>query len=248
MTTQVIAAHHDCTSPRRRAPGWLLTHRPPITLAIALVGLLASIVPIGLAQIQAVSELSMLSTTISDLVAAPDGPWLFALGSISLAIGSAAVAVAAWTNRVPGRTAFVILVSLWCAGLVVGAIFPTDPVGVTQLSETAMVHRICGIVMFSSLPVAGFVIARATHRNRQWARHSATIRSTSIASGILAILFLIANLPELLPHSIFARIPEQFSVTGLAERAMFASLAALLIATTIAIGRVRADHGQLVPA
>ncbi|GAB1820869.1 DUF998 domain-containing protein [Herbidospora sp. RD11066] len=84
---------------------------------------------------------------------------IFALGMMALAAGCVATA---WTltRFDPSRTAATrVLLIIAAAGLVLGTIFPTDPV-VDVMSLGGEIHRWSTAAVFTALPVAGWILTR----------------------------------------------------------------------------------------
>lgn len=121
----------------------------------ALVGLLHLIPP--------TASVSPIRRTISEYQLT-DLAWLFNLGVIGVALGSAAVFAAAALTRSPRRTALirgVVLGSLWVVGMVVIALFTKTDWSVGP-SLGGTIHRWASIVAFLSVPVAVPLLVRAT--------------------------------------------------------------------------------------
>jgi hypothetical protein len=239
---------------------------------LARAAVTGAVVLFAVLQVAALGRLDPVRTTISDLIFAPGGRWLFPVAGLLMAAGSAAVAVLLTAGRRRGAAA---LVTLWCAGLLLVTAFPTDPPGAPGTSVPALLHRYAGLVMYLALPLAGW-FASTTQRGPA-ARYVNTgsaaaagspnpavlgaaasvtpldlrrVRRLSIASAGAGLAFLIGQLPQMMPDSPIAGLALGLRVPGLAERVLFVVLLMLLGAMLRAAlaGRAAATRSVVVGA
>jgi hypothetical protein len=128
-----------------------------------------------------------------------------------------------------------VLVSVWCVGLAVALLFPTDPVDGVQ-SISGAVHRWAAIFFFPCLSAAGFLLARRCQLTRGWERFAPVVLRLAVASTIVlatfAMIQLAINEPEMLPFLGFVK-----NYLGLAERILFGIDMALLFVLGMALWR-----------
>lgn len=137
-----------------------------------LVGLLHLIPP--------TSAVSPVRRTISEYQLT-DLAWVFNLGVIGVALGSAAVFTAAALTRSPRRVALawgVALGALWVIGMLLIALFTKTDWSVGP-SSTGTIHRWASIVAFLSVPVAVPLLVRATGPTTASGRAAALLAALS---------------------------------------------------------------------
>ncbi|WP_248966255.1 DUF998 domain-containing protein [Sphaerisporangium perillae] len=119
------------------------------------------------------------------------GP-LFALGVLSLAAGSIAVAYGlAQVERSRSVAARALLMAA-SAALVLTALFPTDRMpGMRSLGGD--IHRWSVAVVFTGLPGAGWILARQTRELPGWRRVRRRIRLISVVSVLALAAFLLCH-------------------------------------------------------
>nr|MDT0663005.1 DUF998 domain-containing protein [Micromonospora sp. DSM 115978] len=181
------------TGERAGAVGWAagLGARP--LAAVVLAGAVLAAVLTVWAHVGSAPDLDALSLTISDFaVSNRGGPMdraMFVLGATSLALPLGLRAVRAPVGRLP-----ILLLLVWCFGLMAAAIVPTDPDPlVTQLTTRAYVHRYVSVAAFVSLPVAVLVAARRLGADPRWRSGLDRLRALAWASVVgLVALWLVA--------------------------------------------------------
>ncbi|TMR88892.1 DUF998 domain-containing protein [Nonomuraea basaltis] len=126
----------------------------------------------------------------------------------------------------PVRTAATrVLLLAGAAGLMMSAIFPTDP-GTSQVgSLTGEIHRWAAAVVFTSLPVAGWTLARGRAAAPRWN----AVRAVSVASAVTLAAYLAAH-----PASITSPLIDGAAYYGLLERAVVLAEMVLLAAMALA--------------
>lgn len=125
----------------------------------------------------------------------------------------------------PSRTAATrVLLLAGAAGLMMSAIFPTDP-GTSQVgSLSGEIHRWAAAVVFTSLPVAGWTLARGREAAPRWN----AVRAMSVASAVTLAVYLAAH-----PASITSPLINGAAYYGPMERAVV--LAEMLLITVMAL-------------
>ncbi|MEQ4723388.1 DUF998 domain-containing protein [Nonomuraea sp. B19D2] len=139
----------------------------------------------------------------------------------------------------PGRTAATrVLLLAGAAGLMMSAIFPTDPSAVG--STTGEIHRWSAAVVFTSLPVAGWALARGRAAAPRWN----AVRAMSVTSAATLAVYLAAH-----PASITSTLIGGSAYYGLLERGVVLAEMALLTAMALAsAGRRPAVQTPAAPA
>lgn len=165
--------------------------------------------------------------TISDLFYAPGGSWLLTLSGVLTLAGGVILARASWRAGYVGAAA---CLALWCAGLAIATLLPTDPPGAIALSAVAEAHRWAAAVMFAATPMAGFLAARRSAtptslRRRSW---------ICAAVGLAQFAFC---LPSLAPATAaWPAASTLMDLRGLAERALFVVMMVALVGVAAVIG------------
>ncbi|NUT94761.1 MAG: DUF998 domain-containing protein [Saccharothrix sp.] len=194
--------------------------RRAAVLPLAVAGLVLSLCPIVYLHVVAVGQLSPLSHTISDYIFVDNGSGMLAVTALSLAAASVGLLVVLVRRGLPRRGPVALLLGLWAAGLTVATVFPTDPTG-TPTSFSGAVHRYAGAVMFTSLPLAGWLISRRFIP-------STPVRRFSVAAGITSVAFMVSHVSLTYDGQV---------LLGLFERVLFALLYGLLFALAAAVSR-----------
>jgi hypothetical protein len=164
----------------------------PLAATVLVGAALAAILTVW-AHVGSAPDLDALSMTISDFaVSNRGGPMeraMFVLGAASLALPLGLRAVRAPVGRLP-----VVLLLVWCFGLMAAAIVPTDPDPlVTQLSTRGYVHRYVSVAAFVSLPVAVLVAVGRLAADPRWRPGLNRLRALAwVAVGGLVALWWVA--------------------------------------------------------
>ncbi|MEV4573292.1 DUF998 domain-containing protein [Nonomuraea jabiensis] len=141
----------------------------------------------------------------------------------------------------PARTAATrVLLLAGAAGLMMSAIFPTDP-GDSQVgSLSGEIHRWAAAVVFTSLPVAGWTLARGRAAAPRWN----AVRALSVTSAAMLAFYLAAH-----PASITSPLIGGAGYYGPLERGVVLAEMALLVAMALAaVAKRPAVRTQPVPA
>lgn len=230
-------------------PAWDTTRRSgalAVAAVTAAVGLVVGLHVLGWATIDPVSR------TISDYALIPGGTVLFAaamacvlLASVALWKGLRTAGVVTSIGR-SGSRVLTTLAALWCIGLFLVAVCPTDPPG-TPLTLAGAVHRYAAGLVFFTLPplargLATHVGRRASVAGTGVQDLASMLRRLSVLSVVswwCLALFLLSHLPVVLPHTFLASLlAGPYAVLGLAERLLLVvDLAILLV-----LGRALLSH------
>ena len=202
---------------------------------LAIVSFVAALLPMVYLHLESSGQLNPIKHTISDYVFAQQGSRYFDTSLVALTIGSVALMVGLAGAGIVRGTVLIVLVTVWCVGLAVALVFPTDPTdGVQSLSGA--VHRWAAIFFFPCLSAAGFLLARRCQLTRGWERFAPVVLRLAMAStivlGTFALIQLAINEPEMLPFLGFVR-----NYLGLAERILFGIDMALLFVLGAALWR-----------
>lgn len=192
------------------------------------VGLItAAVAALSLLQLLALGMFDPLRETVSGLVYAPGGALLFPLMGALMLAGSVQLMRRAATR---GYRLAAGLLGIWCVALTLATIFPTDPPGTAVISVIADVHRWAAAVMFAAIPLAGWAIAAATSLTAP--AHSMSLRRRSLWCAVAGIGQFLFSLPSLFRATAVADWPlavELYGWRGVAERALFIAMLAVLI-------------------
>jgi len=112
--------------------------------------------------------------------------WVFSIGVVLLAFGSALTLASAIRQRLtrPGATASIFL-TLWTVGLVaVVAVPKQDWSNDASLSLGGTIHRLGAAVAFVSIPIAVFAFSRPWLRDTVWARRARVTMGLSALSVV----------------------------------------------------------------
>jgi hypothetical protein len=123
----------------------------------------------------------------------------------------------------PQRRATSVLFGLWYAGLLLCVVFPGDQLATDQ-TMSGHLHRFGGAMLFTCLPVASWMLARAPLPDPRWAGLAAWIRRFAVTVLACATMFGVAQLVPWLPK-------------GLLERVALGAELALLVALALAVRR-----------
>ncbi|GAB2963824.1 DUF998 domain-containing protein [Nonomuraea fastidiosa] len=184
---------------------------------------------------------------LSDYALVPGGlvPVLIGMLALAGACLSLAYGLAAAD---PARTAATrVLLVAGAAGLMMSAIFPTDP-GTSQVGTVSgEIHRWSAAIVFTSLPVAGWALARGRGGAPRWN----AVRSMAVVSGVSLAVYLAAH-----PASFTSPLIGGAAYYGLLERAVVLAEMGLLVTMAVATAtgrpavRTAHDHARTgqVPA
>ncbi|EWM13360.1 hypothetical protein KUTG_03664 [Kutzneria sp. 744] len=202
---------------------------------LAIVSFVAALLPMVYLHLESSGQLNPIKHTISDYVFADQGSRYFDTSLVALTIGSIALMVGLAGVGIIRGTVLIVLVSVWCLGLAVALVFPTDPTDGIQ-SISGAVHRWAAIFFFPCLSAAGFLLAGRCQLTSGWERFAPTVLRLAMAStivlGTFALIQLAINEPDMLPFLGFVK-----NYLGLAERILFGIDMALLFVLGAALWR-----------
>ncbi|WP_188190834.1 DUF998 domain-containing protein [Nonomuraea sp. SYSU D8015] len=141
----------------------------------------------------------------------------------------------------PSRTAATrVLLIAGAAGLMMSAVFPTDP-GTSQVGTlSGEIHRWSAAVVFTSLPVAGWTLARGRDVAPRWN----AVRAMSVTSALALAVYLAAH-----PASITSPLINGMAYYGLLERAVvLAEMVLITVMALAALGSRPAVRTEAAPA
>jgi Protein of unknown function (DUF998) len=199
-----------------------------------LVGLTGFVAAAGTADL-ANPDWSPVESMVSHYVHARAG-WLITVALLSLAAASAVLLRLAASRTRGGRLGLWLL-GVWTAGVLLGAVFPTDPYGQWDQPPTpaGMVHGIAGLIAFVVLPAAAVVLTRTWRRDRRWrpVARPLTVAAALTVTTFLALMiafFDVQGGPSL-------SVGPWERLIGLAERLMLWSCVAWLAVATVGARR-----------
>jgi Protein of unknown function (DUF998) len=200
-----------------------------------VIGTLVSACALAYAQVALPAQplLSDYALVSGGLVPVLVGALALAGACLCLAYGLAAAE--------PARTAATrVLLVAGAAGLMMSAVFPTDP-GTSQVGTLAgEIHRWSAAIVFTSLPVAGWSLARGRERGNRWN----AVRAMSVASAVTLAAYLAAH-----PATITSPLINGVAYYGPLERAVvLAEMALVTVMALAALGSRRATPATHTPA
>jgi hypothetical protein len=137
-------------------------------------------------------QVSPVWQTLSEYVYGHLGPGtsaapLFSAMCLALALGS--LALLAGIAKAGRATPVLVLLAVWCAGLLVCATFEVDPDGAPR-SFSGQVHNYGAVLAFIALPSAGWLLTRRSGTACPWEPRRMTIRRLAGASAASLVLVL----------------------------------------------------------
>ncbi|MGW3624620.1 DUF998 domain-containing protein [Streptomyces sp. NPDC000880] len=189
-----------------------LTHK---LVTAAQAGLAASLVGAAVLHVGWAEHADAIGQTLSDYALVEGGGRIFTGTVVCLAAGSAALLAGLRRSGLPVGGPATALLGTWCGGLLLSAVFPTDPAGSTP-SVAGLVHRYMAGGAVAALPAAGLLIARRL--GAVPGRHGTArlLRRASWASAAGGLAFLGTHLCAVSPVTPIAQ--SIAGVLGLAER------------------------------
>ncbi|MEU8250410.1 DUF998 domain-containing protein [Nonomuraea sp. NPDC048916] len=175
---------------------------------------------------------------ISDYALVPGGMAPVLIGMLALA-GACLFLAYGLATREPARTAATrVLLMATAAGLMLSALFPTDPRFSDVSSLGGEIHRWAAAVVFTALPVAGWTLARAREVLPRWN----LVRAVSLTSALTLAAYLAAH-----PASFLSSLINGGAYYGLLERALVLSEIGLIVVMALTSAR-RTRPAAAVPA
>lgn len=215
-----------------------MDERRPFLGGLALSGVAVAALLAVYLHLRLSAVVSPIRQTVSDYVLAPDGAGVFAVMCLALAFGSLGL-VSAVIGLRPYGTArghvIILLLTAWCLGLIVAALFPTDPMS-RPMSPSGEAHRWAIVLAFVSLPAAGWLLSGPGPH--AWSQHTAALRFWSRTSFTSLAVLMLTYVPVVFPGIVSVPV-----IIGLSERLVL--LAHLTLLVTLARPLVR--RPALVP-
>lgn len=215
-----------------------MDRRDPRRFATAAhTALTGSVVLATLLHLRWAKHVDPVGQTLSDYALHEGATDLFTACMVSAAAGSASLLAGLVRSRLPVGPAALTSLGVGCAGLVLSAVFPTDPAGGVP-SLSGLVHRQAAGAALAALPAAGLLLARRLHGHPETRERARRIRHLSRASAAASLLFLGTHLSALRP--ITPGKARAAGLLGLAERVTVSLDIALLsaMAGTLHAGRL----------
>ncbi|MFD1540139.1 DUF998 domain-containing protein [Nonomuraea guangzhouensis] len=176
---------------------------------------------------------------LSDYALVPGGMLPVLIGMLALAWGCVSLAYGL-AAREPARSAAArVLLLAAAAGLMLSAVFPTDPGNAAIGTLPGEIHRWSSAVVFTTLPVAGWILARGRVPLPKWNR----VKALSVTSGVALAAYLAAH-----PASITSPLIGGASYYGLLERGVVLAEIALVVFMAMTVVERRPAVRPVVPA
>lgn len=163
------------------------------TVVASLLLIVASVACIG--YLHPAVHLDPVRRTISDYAHTAVGAVLLPIGLLAFAgalvlLGRVLDTAGLADRRTSGLLAAAVL------GLVLIATFHDGTTG-SHLAATDLIHKSGGIMLFGSLPLVGWRLARRVRARRQWARLATPMSRLAAAGAVAFALMLASYLPSL---------------------------------------------------
>lgn len=162
---------------------------------------------------------------LSDYALVPGGMAPILVGMLALA-GACLCLAYGLARQDPGRTAATrVLLLAGAGGLIMSAIFPTDP-GTSQIGTLAgEIHRWSSAVVFTSLPMAGWMLARRT--GTPWWRATPSTNAPAAAGA---------------PTAVRAPVAAHAPAAGRAPAVAMTAVRAMSVVAAVALGAYLVAH------
>lgn len=171
-----------------------MDQRRPLLGGLAIAGVALATVGAAYLHVRLAGVVSPIRQTVSDYALSPAGKGVFAAMCLALAVGSlglvsAVIGLKPYGGAVRGYV-IVLLLTAWCLGLTVAALFPTDPMG-GRMSLDGEAHRWAIVLAFVSLPAVAWLLSGTGAR--AWRPYAGPLRFWSrtgfVSLGILMITY-----------------------------------------------------------
>ncbi len=165
---------------------------------LALAGAVTFVVSLATLHLMS-SGLDWKGDYVSNLANEPHG-WVFGFGTFIHGWGNLALALGLHGALPPGRlrTWAIWLFSLAAAGVLLTALFPTDPAGQAP-SITGQIHRIVASAAFALELAALFVFSLIFSRSLRWCRKQTIPLVLSVSAAVVVTWFVVAIQVGLMP-------------------------------------------------
>ncbi|PXY32438.1 DUF998 domain-containing protein [Prauserella muralis] len=204
---------------------------------LALLTLVRSALTMTYLNVHFADEIDPLSRAVSYYVFVERGAELFDAALLAVACATATILAGLAQLRVRVGARATVLFGAWCVALVLCVLFPTDN---SPRIETASgwIHQFAGASLFGTLPLAGLALARVLATQPPWARTARVLRALALGAVVLALGYLAARLPDLLPWWQFPGALDWRAISGLIQRALFTLELAMLLVLAARLLRV----------
>ncbi|MGI5269774.1 DUF998 domain-containing protein [Nonomuraea sp. CA-218870] len=192
-------------------------------IAVSVTATLTSACALGYAELALPAQ-----PLLSHYALVPGGMAPTLLGMLALAAGCLSLAYGLVASDPRGTAASRVLLLAAAAGLMLSGIFPTDPATAELKSLTGEVHRWSAAVVFTTLPVAGWALARGRAGAVRWS----AVRALAVAAALMLAAYLAAH-----PASVTSVWIGGEGYYGLLERAVVVADMALLAVMAVATPR-----------
>ncbi|WP_307849689.1 DUF998 domain-containing protein [Qaidamihabitans albus] len=211
-----------------------------LSCALAIVTLLAlarSVLAMTYLNVRFAGDVDPLSRAISYYVFVERGAEVFDATLIAVAAATATLLAGMAQLRIRLGTGAGVLFGLWCAALLLCVAFPTDNSPRIE-TVSGWIHQFAGASLFVTLPLAGLALSRVLAGQPGWATAARVLRGLALGAVLLALGYLAARLPDLLPWWQFPGALDWRAVSGLIQRALFALELGMLVVLAISLLRV----------
>jgi hypothetical protein len=218
---EVVMTQTAVPTPVRRAV------RRPAASRYALLGIVlvtCAVLVTGYLTIALWRQVDPVTTPVSEYVYYRPGGVLFVLSVLLLLFGGLALLAGMTGVRMPRDRGVRVLFGLWCAGLVLCAVFRANQV-VGNPTVSGEIHRVGGAMFLACLPLAGMRLARTLVLDPRWTLTAGQVRGFATAAMATAAAFGVSQVATWLP-------------LGLLERFALGAEVALLVVLALAVRRV----------
>lgn len=184
----------------------------PIGVFLGVVGLVFAALLMGGLNLVAAGRMNPLDTTMSDYVFVPGAGWMFPASLLAMCVAGAGVGVGLWGRGLLVGVLPKLSLSLALLGLLLAAVFETDP-GDASVTVSAQIHRYAAGVVFFCVPITTVLVGRRVAERRS------LYVGTSVAV-VLLVLFLTCHLGPM--------EPALGDLSGLLQRLLFCAELVLL--------------------
>ena len=172
------------------SPQLHVSRRARLSAVTALGAVGVAVAATGYLHAMAGPEVDPVSHTVSSYVHAVGGPEVFAVAAVSLAAGAVALFFGLATAGVPLDRGTRGLAGVWCASLLLVAVFPSDVPG-TEVTVTGAIHNWAGGSVFLCLPAAAWRMSSAL--TGAWEVVAGVIRFFAAGAGVALAGFVLTH-------------------------------------------------------
>ncbi|SEM14501.1 DUF998 domain-containing protein [Nonomuraea pusilla] len=169
-------------------------------------------------------------TLVSDYALVTGGMLPILVGMLALAAACLSLAYGLAAAEPSRSAATRVLLVASAAGLMLSAVFPTDPTPSDVSTLSGEIHRWSAALVFTALPVAGWTLARGRAALPRWN----LVRAMSVTSALTLAVYLAAH-----PASFTSPLIGGAAYYGLLERALVLAEIALVVLMASASGAAR---------